>query len=123
MSAIDAILASYKDRVTIRRPCPAAPEGRCVVYWMQRAQRAHDNSALDLAVDLANALGLPVVVFFAVVPYPHANLRHYAFMQQAFPDTARRLAARNIGFVLRRHPHSDRRPLLRRGSRRPPGGR
>jgi deoxyribodipyrimidine photo-lyase len=28
-------------------------------------------------------------------------------MQQGFPDTARRLAARNITFVLRRHPHSD----------------
>ena len=40
-------------------------------------------------------------------PTPHANLRHYAFMQQAFPDTARRLAARNIAFVLRRHPHAD----------------
>jgi deoxyribodipyrimidine photo-lyase len=74
---------------------------------MQRAQRAHDNPALDLAVDLGNALGLPVVVFFGIVPYPNANLRHYAFMQQAFPDTARRLASRNIAFVLRRHPHSD----------------
>ena len=107
MSTIDAIIASYKERVTIRRPCHATPDGWCLVYWMQRAQRAHDNSALDLAVDLANGLGLPVVVFFAVVPYPPANLRHYAFMQQAFPDTARRLAARNIGFVLRRYPHSD----------------
>ena len=107
MPALDAILASYKDRVTIRRPCPDAPAGRCVVYWMQRAQRAHDNPALDLAVDLANELRLPVVVYFAVVPYPNANLRHYAFMQQAFPDTARRLALRNVAFVLRRHPHSD----------------
>jgi deoxyribodipyrimidine photo-lyase len=74
---------------------------------MQRAQRAHDNPALDLAVDLANALGLPVIVFFGVVHYPNANLRHYAFMQQGFPSTARRLAERNIGFVIRRHPHSD----------------
>jgi deoxyribodipyrimidine photo-lyase len=107
MPALDAILASYKERVTVRRPYPAAPAGRCVVYWMQRAQRARDNPALDLAVDLANEFRLPVVVYFALVPYPNANLRHYAFMQQAFPDTARRLASRNITFVLRRHPHSD----------------
>jgi deoxyribodipyrimidine photo-lyase len=107
MPSIAPILAAYKERVTIRRPGPPAEPARCVVYWMQRAQRAHDNPALDLAVELGNALGLPVVVFFAVVPYPNANLRHYAFMQQAFPDTARRLAARNIAFVLRRHPHSD----------------
>jgi deoxyribodipyrimidine photo-lyase len=101
------ILAAYKDRVTIRRPGDPASGARCVVYWMQRAQRAHDNPALDLAVDLGNALGLPVVVFFGIVPYPAANLRHYAFMLQAFPDTARRLAQRNIAFVVRRHPHSD----------------
>lgn len=107
MSALDSILAPYQERLTIRRPAPSLVKGRSVVYWMQRAQRAHDNPALDLAIDLANALCLPVVVFFAIVPYPNANLRHYAFMQQALPDTARRLAARNVSFVLRRHPHSD----------------
>ena len=104
MPDLAPILAAYKDRVTIRRP--GTPQGRCVVYWMQRSQRALDNPALDLAIDLANACGLPVVVFLAIVPYPNANLRHYAFMQQAFPDTARRLAARNVAFVVRRHPHA-----------------
>ncbi len=105
MPDLAPVLAAYKDRVTIRRPGTA--EGRCVVYWMQRAQRAHDNPALDLAVDLSNALALPLVVFFGVIHYPGANLRHYAFMQQGLPDTARRLSQRNIAFVLRRHPHSD----------------
>ena len=105
MSTLDSILAIYNQRVTTRRS--GTPQGRCVVYWMQRAQRAHDNPALDLAVDLGNALSLPVVVFFGVIPYPNANLRHYAFMQQGFPGTARRLAERNISFVLRSHPHSD----------------
>jgi deoxyribodipyrimidine photo-lyase len=105
--SLATILAAYKDRVTIRRPGTPASNAQCVVYWMQRAQRAHDNPALDLAVELGNHLKLPVVVFFGVVPYPDANLRHYAFMQQAFSDTARRLAVRNIAFVLRRHPQSD----------------
>ncbi|PSH03344.1 MAG: deoxyribodipyrimidine photolyase [Acidobacteria bacterium] len=107
MVELTPILAGQKDRVTVRRPGPPSPEGRCVVYWMQRAQRAHDNPALDFAVDLANALGLPLAVFFGVVPYPNANLRHYTFMQQGFPATARRLAERNIAFVIRRHPHSS----------------
>jgi deoxyribodipyrimidine photo-lyase len=105
MPALDPIFARYKERVTLRRAGEA--DGRCVVYWMQRAQRAHDNPALDLAVELGNALALPVVVFFGIVPYPAANLRHYAFMLQALPDTARRLRERNVGFVIRRHPHSD----------------
>lgn len=94
-------------RVTIRRAGTPAAEGRCVVYWMQRAQRAVDNPALDTAIEAANILGKPVVVFFALVSYPNANWRHYQFMVEALADTAARLAKRNVGFVLRRHPDSD----------------
>ena len=90
-------------RVTIRKS--GNPEGKCVVYWMQRSQRALDNPALETAVQAANILGLPCVVFFAPVPfYPHANLRHYRFLNQGVPAIARRLEKRGIGFVLRRYP-------------------
>lgn len=91
-------------RVTVRRP--GAPNSRgCVVYWMQRTQRALDNPALDVAVEAANVLGQPVVIFFAPVPfYPHANLRHYAFLAQGIPDIAERARKRGIGFVLRTYP-------------------
>ena len=92
-------------RVTVRRDGPVDPDGTCVVYWMQRAQRGVDNPALDVAVQAANALGKPVVVFFAPVPYyPHANLRHYRFLTEGIPDIAEALKERNIGFVLRRFP-------------------
>ena len=92
-------------RVTVRRPGTLAHGGRCVVYWMQRAQRAFDNPALDVAVEAANALHQPVVIFFAPVPYyPYANLRHYAFLAQGIPDTAERARKRGIGYVLRRYP-------------------
>ena len=37
--------------------------GTCVVYWMQKAQRATDNPALDVAVKVADELKIPVVVF------------------------------------------------------------
>ena len=40
-----------------RNRIPVDPEGRAVVYWMQRAQRAVDNPALDYAIHAANALG------------------------------------------------------------------
>ncbi|HKD86731.1 MAG TPA: deoxyribodipyrimidine photo-lyase [Terriglobales bacterium] len=93
-------------RVTVRRKgVLEAGGGRCVVYWMQRAQRALDNPALDVAVSAANILHQPVVVFFAPVPfYPNANLRHYAFLAQGIPDIAERAHERGIGFVLRRYP-------------------
>ena len=92
-------------RVTVRRPGAPDPAGRCVVYWMQRAQRALANPALDVAIEAANLLRQPVVIFFAPVPfYPHANLRHYAFLEQGIPDITQRARKRGIGFVLRRYP-------------------
>lgn len=92
-------------RVTVRRAGTPDPTGTCVVYWMQRAQRGWDNPALDLAIEAANALGKPAVVFFAPIPfYPHANLRHYHFLAEGIPDIAEALKKRNIGFVLRRFP-------------------
>ena len=93
------------ERVTVRRKGAPDPEGSCVVYWMQRAQRASDNPALDAAIHVANELKKPVVVFFAPVPfYPRANLRHYRFMLDGLPDLAQELAARRVGFVLRAYP-------------------
>jgi deoxyribodipyrimidine photo-lyase len=72
---------------------------------MQRSQRGFDNPALDVAVAAGNLLKLPVVAFFAPVPfYPHANLRAYTFLAEGIADIAEDLAARNIGFVLRRYP-------------------
>jgi len=92
-------------RVTVRRAGAPDPEGKCIVYWMQRAQRGADNPALDAAVAIANDLGKPVVVFFAPVPfYPHANLRHYRFLAEGITDIAESLERRNIGFVLRCYP-------------------
>src|SRR5580704_12329976 len=90
-------------RVTVRRDGLPDPDGRCVVYWMQRAQRGTDNHAIDLAVDVANLLGLPLIVYFAGISnFPHANLRHYAFLNQGLPDVESDLAERNVSFVLRR---------------------
>jgi deoxyribodipyrimidine photo-lyase len=103
MNAIEKLLRD--ERITVRKAGPPDAEGRCVVYWMQRAQRATGNPALDLAVKLANELRIPVVVFFAPVPfYPHANLRHYRFLIDGIPDIAEDLKIRNIGFALRAYP-------------------
>jgi len=103
---MDALARLAEDpRVTVRRSGSPDPAGTCVVYWMQRAQRGSDNPALNVAVEAANALGKPAVVFFAPVPfYPHANLRHYRFLAEGIPDIGERLGKRNIGFVLRRFP-------------------
>jgi deoxyribodipyrimidine photo-lyase len=97
---------SSNARVAIRRSGEPDQEGKCVIYWMQRAQRALDNPALEVAVRAANAMGKPCVVFFAPVPfYPHANLRHYHFLNQGIPAIAEGLKKRDIGLVLRHYPN------------------
>jgi deoxyribodipyrimidine photo-lyase len=96
--------ALAKDRrVTVRRGGEPRADGKCVVYWMQRAQRALDNPALEVAIAAGNVLGLPVVVYLGVISnYPNANLRHYHFLQQGLKDLDDGLAERGVGFVLRR---------------------
>ena len=102
-------------RVTVRRGgAPAGvAKGKCVVYWMQRSQRGRDNHALDKAVQCGNALGLPVVAYFAGIKnFPSANLRHYAFLNQGLADIEEDCAARGVGFVMRRHPNQRLEPFL-----------
>lgn len=96
---------SLDPRITVRKAGPPDPRGQCVVYWMQRAQRALDNAALEVAVELGNELGKPVVAFLAPVPFcSHANLRHYRFLASGVPDIEEGLSKRHVGFVLRTYP-------------------
>ena len=102
-----AVLAK-QPRVLVRRAGAPRKDSRCVVYWMQRSMRIVDNPALDVAIEAANVLGLPVLVHFSLVPnYPNANLRHYHFMQQGLRDVATDAAERGVGFVVRRHPDNS----------------
>lgn len=105
----EALRALANDRrVTVRRGGAPDPYGHCVVYWMQRAQRGRDNHALDKAVAVANALGLPCVAYFAGINnFPHANLRHYVFLNEGLPDVEADCEARGIGFVMRRAPNEN----------------
>jgi deoxyribodipyrimidine photo-lyase len=95
----------HDPRITVRTAGPLDPNGACVVYWMQRAQRSVDNPALDVAVELGNALRKPVVAFCGLNPFvERANLRHYRFLVEGLGDIAEGLRRRRIGFVLRRYP-------------------
>ncbi len=104
MNVIEEILQD--ERISVRKPGLPDSDGTSVVYWMQSAQRATDNPALNVAVKVANELRKPVVVFLAPIPfYPHANLRHYRFLAEGIPDIAEDLARRNIGLVVRPYPN------------------
>ncbi|UCC98235.1 MAG: deoxyribodipyrimidine photo-lyase [Phycisphaerales bacterium] len=76
--------------------------GTHVLYWMQAAQRAEYNHALEYAIQEANHLKKAIVVFFGVTEsWPEANERHYAFMLEGLRETHNKLEAKGIRMVVR----------------------
>jgi len=77
-------------------------KGCYVLYWMQAAQRAEYNHALEYAISKANQLKLQLVVVFGVTDsYPEANLRHYTFMFEGLVDVQKALTKRRIKLAIR----------------------
>ena len=106
MNSIEQLLVN--PRLTVRREGSPKSDGKCVVYWMQRAQRGTDNPALDVAITAANELQRPLVVFFGLHPkYPNANQRHYAFLIQGLEETKQAVEKRGAAFAFRPFPNHD----------------
>ena len=84
------------DRVTIYQPGLCNPNGKYVLYWMQRSQRGYENAALNAAIALANNLDIPIIVVFVITDFHAANVRHYTFMLEGIAVTARDIHARGI---------------------------
>jgi len=77
--------------------------GKYVLYWMQAAQRAEYNHALEYAIRSANKLKKPVLVFFGITAsWPEANQRHYYFMLEGLQEVRKDLEAKGIQMVIRR---------------------
>ncbi len=97
-----SFLVGNEPRVRVAREGEVDPEGRCVLYWMQRSQRGLDNPALDLAIALGNGLKLPVLAAFGLTAdYPGAQRRHFQFLVEGLVETAEQLAARGVPLVVR----------------------
>ncbi len=91
----------HQDRIKLLNERPPA-SGKYVLYWMQQSQRAEDNHALEYAIERANGLNLPVVVFFGLTAsYPEAQERHYAFMLEGLRETKEALRERGIAMAVR----------------------
>jgi len=79
----------------------AVRSGDYVVYWMQASQRVLDNHALEFAIQKANELHKPLVVFFGLTDsFPEANERHYQFMLEGLQETAQSMEKRGIHFII-----------------------
>jgi deoxyribodipyrimidine photo-lyase len=79
---------------------PIQPDRSYVLYWPQMNRRVDSNHALLYAVEIANRLNLPVLVYEALTySYEYANDRLHTFMLEAVPETARRLQKAGIGYI------------------------
>jgi deoxyribodipyrimidine photo-lyase len=98
MSQLEPLAFSPADpRIRRLNDKPVAPRGDFVLYWTQIFRRATDNAALAYAVEQANELGVPCVVYEALRPdYPFASDRVHRFVLEGARDTAARLAARGL---------------------------
>jgi deoxyribodipyrimidine photo-lyase len=89
-------------RITQLNNKPVKPNGACVLYWMQKDQRADDNWALIRAAEIANNLKVPLLVgFILTTQHKTPNLRQYDFMLKGLAEVARDLRAHGIGFIMR----------------------
>ncbi|MEF8832257.1 MAG: deoxyribodipyrimidine photo-lyase, partial [Candidatus Thermoplasmatota archaeon] len=80
-------------------------EGNFVVYWMQRAQRVEFNHALEYAIEKANELDKPLLVYFGLMDkFEEGNLRNYRFMLEGLKETKKELGDRDIKLVIK-HEH------------------
>lgn len=92
----------HETRIKALNSQDVSPSGQYVLYWMQAAQRARYNHALEHAISIANDRKQKLVVCFGLMDdYPGANLRHYAFMLQGLAKTQRELSQRGIAFTVR----------------------
>jgi len=80
-------------------PAPRHGGGH-VLYWMQSTFRARENHALDFAIEQANALRLPLVVYHGLRhDYPWASDRFHTFLLETAADLYAELGALGIQYA------------------------
>lgn len=90
-------------RIRALNECRRNHRGRFVLYWMQASQRTRSNHALEYAIERANELNLPLLVWFGLTDrYPGANARHYRFMLEGIAALQERLRERGIRMIVER---------------------
>jgi len=88
-----------QDRVRKLNSAPPAA-GEYVLYHARRNRRAESNHALEFAASLANEGAVPLLVYESLNPScPYAGDRLHGFVLAGVAHTARKLAARGIGYL------------------------
>lgn len=76
-------------------------ENEFVAYWMQSSQRLEYNQALGYAVERANQLNQPLLIFFLLKSnFPEAEYGHFKFMLQGLKEIKKNLKNAGINFCI-----------------------
>ncbi|MGH7454833.1 MAG: deoxyribodipyrimidine photolyase, partial [bacterium] len=86
-------------RIVPLRHDASRQNARYVLYWLQIHRRAHQNQALNFAIEQANRLGLPLVVYEGLRPdYDQANDRIHQFIIEGAINNRKDFAKRGIRY-------------------------
>jgi deoxyribodipyrimidine photo-lyase len=87
-------------RIRALNDAEPADDGEWVLYWMVAARRTRCNPSLEHAVERANALGLPLVIFEPLrIGYRWASDRHHRFILDGMRDTHARCAEADVRYI------------------------
>ena len=87
-------------RVRSLNDAPVRRDGKYVLYWSQMNRRVESNHALAHAIELANAMQMPVLFYEALgCTYKYANDRLHTFVLEAVVETQKRARAFGLGYV------------------------
>ena len=86
----------------LARSGPRPGAGAPVLYWMQNAQRAADNPALDLGAAIAGGSGSGVTALFVLdSEVPYASARTFSFLLDGLAALSTPLRRRRAPFAVR----------------------
>jgi deoxyribodipyrimidine photo-lyase len=107
-------------RILKLNDAPVATGGEYVLYWMVAARRTRYNWALDRALELAQEVGQPLLVFEPLrIGYEWASARFHGFLIEGMMDNARACEEAGVGYYPYVEPEVGAgRGLLRRLSER-----
>ena len=97
----DSLPSALKERAQLLGPEDVDCSGEYVLYWMRTAIRADENQSLCVAIEFANRLDLPLLVYQGLSErYPFASDRHHTFILQGARDVQHAFAEKNIAYAL-----------------------
>jgi deoxyribodipyrimidine photo-lyase len=88
------------ERIQLLNDKPQNKNGKYVLYWMQMFKRTSHNHALNFAIELANDLQLPLVVYEGLkYYYPWANDRLHTFILEGVKEKYEEFARLGIRYL------------------------